>query len=141
METRHICENPEQTMALGEKLAKECLPGTVIAFEGSLGAGKTTFSKGLAKGLGIKQEVTSPTYTIIAVYQGKLPLYHMDFYRMESSEEIELLGAEDYFYADGICLIEWSEKAADLLPEKHWTVQIKILDNDKREISIRKTDE
>jgi len=108
---------PEETRALGERFASYLPPGTVIGLTGELGAGKTLFAKGLAKGLKVEDHVTSPTFTIINEYQGRCPFYHMDAYRLEDDSEISELGLEEYFYSSGITLIEWPERIQDCLPE------------------------
>ena len=101
---------------MGEALATTLSPGTVIAFTGDLGAGKTAFTRGLARGLGISERVTSPTFTIVNEYEGgRLPLFHFDMYRLESSEELFDIGWEDYLRRGGVCAVEWSEKVADAL--------------------------
>lgn len=105
-----------QTEAIGAQLAQGLTPGTVIAFTGDLGAGKTAFTRGLAQGLGIDQRVTSPTFTIVNEYEeGRLPLFHFDMYRLESSDELFDIGWEDYLARGGICAVEWSEKVSDAL--------------------------
>lgn len=105
-----------ETEALGEALAKRLQPGTVIAFTGDLGAGKTAFTRGLARGLGVTERVTSPTFTIVNEYEGgRLPLFHFDMYRLASSEELFDVGWEDYLHRGGICAVEWSENIADAL--------------------------
>ncbi len=105
-----------QTEAIGARLAQGLTPGTVIAFTGDLGAGKTAFTRGLAQGLGIDQRVTSPTFTIVNEYEGgRLPLFHFDMYRLESSDELFDIGWEDYLARGGICAVEWSEKVSDAL--------------------------
>ena len=105
-----------ETEAVGEALATTLSPGTVIAFTGDLGAGKTAFTRGLARGLGISERVTSPTFTIVNEYEGgRLPLFHFDMYRLESSEELFDIGWEDYLRRGGVCAVEWSENVADAL--------------------------
>lgn len=107
-----------ETEAVGENLARTLTPGTVIAFTGDLGAGKTAFTRGLARGLGITERVTSPTFTIVNEYQGgRLPLFHFDMYRLESAEELFDIGWEDYLRRGGVCAVEWSEKVADALAD------------------------
>ena len=104
------------TEALGEQLAAALKPGTVIAFTGDLGAGKTAFTRGLARGLGVTGRVTSPTFTIVNEYEGgRLPLFHFDMYRLESSDELFDIGWEDYLSRGGVCAVEWSEKVSDAL--------------------------
>ena len=108
--------SPEETEALGEKLAQHLKPGTVLAFLGDLGAGKTAFTRGLARGLGSSDRVTSPTYTIVNEYLGgKLPLFHFDMYRLGSSDELFDIGWEDYLQRGGICAVEWSENVRDAM--------------------------
>ena len=105
-----------ETEAVGETLAKELAPGTVIAFTGDLGAGKTAFTRGLARGLGVTGRVTSPTFTIVNEYEGgRLPLFHFDMYRLESSDELFDIGWEDYLARRGVCAVEWSERVSDAL--------------------------
>ena len=105
-----------ETEAVGEAMARGMVPGTVIAFTGDLGAGKTAFVRGLARGLGVTDRVTSPTFTIVNEYEGgRLPLFHFDMYRLGSSEELFDIGWEDYLRRGGICAVEWSERVADAL--------------------------
>ena len=114
MEYRTHSESETETV--GEALAATLSPGTVIAFTGDLGAGKTAFTRGLARGLGIGERVTSPTFTIVNEYEGgRLPLFHFDMYRLESSEELFDIGWGDYLRRGGVCAVEWSEKVADAL--------------------------
>ena len=110
--------SPEETEALGEKLACVLRPGTVIAFLGDLGAGKTAFTRGLARGLGALEPVTSPTYTIVNDYlSGRLPLFHFDMYRLGSADELFDIGWEDYLERGGICAVEWSENVEEALED------------------------
>lgn len=105
-----------ETEGVGEALAHRLAPGTVIAFTGDLGAGKTAFTRGLARGLGVTDRVTSPTFTIVNEYTGgRLPLFHFDMYRLESSDELFDIGWEDYLRQGGVCAVEWSEKVSDAL--------------------------
>ena len=120
-----ISHSPDETFAIGASFAKEAVPGQILALQGDLGAGKTVFAKGFAKGLGIDDVVNSPTFTILQVYGGgRLPFYHFDMYRLGEPEELELLGYEDYFFSDGVCLIEWPEMIEGYLPETALTVRI-----------------
>ena len=113
-----ITKSPEQTELLGKKLAELLRPGDVIAYYGDLGAGKTAFTRGLAAGLGIREAVTSPTYTIVNEYlSGRMPLFHFDMYRLSSSEEIFDIGWEDYLARGGVCAVEWSENVEDALTD------------------------
>lgn len=111
-----ITKSPEQTELLGKKLAAFLRPGDVIAYYGDLGAGKTAFTRGLAAGLGIREAVTSPTYTIVNEYlSGRMPLFHFDMYRLSSSDELFDIGWEDYLARGGVCAVEWSENVADAM--------------------------
>ncbi|GAB1476087.1 tRNA (adenosine(37)-N6)-threonylcarbamoyltransferase complex ATPase subunit type 1 TsaE [Bacillota bacterium] len=111
-------KNEQEAEALGVQLAKGLGPSSVVALSGELGAGKTTFTKAIAKGLGITDLITSPTFTIIHEYKGgRLPLYHFDVYRLNEEEELRNLGYEEYFYGDGVCVIEWADKIEEYLPE------------------------
>ncbi len=113
-----ITKSPEQTELLGKKLAELLRPGDVIAYYGDLGAGKTAFTRGLAAGLGIREAVTSPTYTIVNEYlSGRMPLFHFDMYRLSSSEELFDIGWEDYLARGGVCAVEWSENVEDALTD------------------------
>jgi tRNA threonylcarbamoyladenosine biosynthesis protein TsaE len=125
---------PEETAQFAEKLAQFLQPGDVIALEGDLGAGKTTFTKGLAKGLDIKKTVNSPTFTIIKEYRGKLPLYHMDVYRVEDSYED--LGFDEYFEGDGVTVVEWAHLIDEQLPPQILTIYLYHEDQDNRKIVL-----
>ena len=128
-------ESAEQTIGLGEKIGSFLRPGDVIALQGTLAAGKTTITKGIARALGITEDITSPTFTLISVYEGRLPLYHMDVYRLEGSADFSDLGAEEMLSGSGICVIEWSEKIMDELPSR--TIVIKLsTENEKRTVTI-----
>ena len=112
-----ITNSTLETEKVGEALGKILTPGTVLAYEGDLGAGKTAFTRGLARGLGITERVTSPTFTIVNEYEGRLPLFHFDMYRLGSSEELFDIGWEDYLARGGVCAVEWSENVEDALGE------------------------
>ena len=131
-----MTHSPAETEAVGEKIAKILAPGTVIAYAGDLGAGKTAFTRGLARGLGCTDLVTSPTYTIVNEYlSGHLPLFHFDMYRLASSEDLWDIGWEDYLDRGGVCAVEWSENVADAM-EGAISVRIEKLDEDCRRITI-----
>ena len=130
-----------ETEQLAERLAPLLRPGTVIAFDGDLGAGKTAFTRGLARGLGITDRVTSPTYTIVNEYDGKVPLFHFDMYRLASSEELFDIGWEDYLDRGGICALEWSERAEGLFGPETVKVTLRRLDETRREITVSREDE
>lgn len=118
MEKTVILKNEKETQAFGAEFAARLEPNSVVALTGDLGAGKTTFSKAVAKGLGISETITSPTFTIVAEYEsGRLPLYHFDVYRVSDEDELFEIGFEDYFRKGGVCLIEWADLVEDLLPE------------------------
>ena len=120
-----ISRSPEETFALGEKMGREAMPGKVYCLNGDLGVGKTVFTQGFSKGLGIDEPVNSPTFTIVQVYEeGRIPLYHFDVYRLGDPEEIEEIGYEEYFFGDGVCLIEWPERIEDYIPEGAVTITI-----------------
>ncbi|AOZ94632.1 tRNA (adenosine(37)-N6)-threonylcarbamoyltransferase complex ATPase subunit type 1 TsaE [Paenibacillus crassostreae] len=125
----------QDTEALAVWLADAVVPGTVIGLDGDLGAGKTAFSQQFAKHLGVKGIVNSPTFTIIKEYEGKMPFYHMDVYRL-SIEEADELGLDEYFYGKGVCLVEWSQIISDLLPTAHLHLSIATTGSDQREITI-----
>ena len=134
----HVTNSPEETEALGADLAGRLEPGTVIAFTGDLGAGKTAFVRGLARGLGVQERVTSPTFTIVNEYEGgRLPLFHFDMYRLGSADELFDIGWEDYLARGGVCAVEWSENVADALEEGCLRVDIRRgEDDDQRRITI-----
>ncbi|MGN7178556.1 tRNA (adenosine(37)-N6)-threonylcarbamoyltransferase complex ATPase subunit type 1 TsaE [Paenibacillus sp. FSL R5-0490] len=129
-----ISKKPEDTMGFSEKLGSLLQPGDVLALEGDLGAGKTTFTKGLAKGLNITRNVNSPTFTIIKEYHGRLPLYHMDVYRVEDS--FEDLGFDEYFDGNGVTVVEWAHLVKEQLPEELLTIYLYLDDHDSRRLVL-----
>ncbi|MCM1321990.1 MAG: tRNA (adenosine(37)-N6)-threonylcarbamoyltransferase complex ATPase subunit type 1 TsaE [Bacteroides sp.] len=129
-------DSPEETIALGREIGQRLQAGDIIAFEGSLAAGKTTLTKGIAEALGIKETITSPTFTLISEYTGRLPLYHMDVYRLNSAEDFIEIGGEELLYGSGVCIIEWSEKIKETLPDSAITISIKSTGTDSRLIDI-----
>ena len=126
----------EETIELGFKIGQKLKKGNIIAMQGTLAAGKTTITKGIAKALEITDTITSPTFCLISEYYGKMPLYHMDVYRLEGSEDFENLGTEDMLYGDGVCIIEWSEKIMDSLPKETIIINILPQDDGSRKIQI-----
>lgn len=131
-----ITHSPEETEKIGEALVKSLQPGTILAYRGDLGAGKTAFTRGLARGLGCKETVTSPTYTIVNEYLGgRLPLFHFDMYRLASSDDLWDIGWEDYLEREGVCAVEWSENVQDAM-EDAITVTIEKLGENTRRITI-----
>ncbi len=126
--------NSNETMALGERMAVDLRPGDVVVLNGDLGAGKTTFTKGIAKGLGIKEIIKSPTFTIIHEYQdGRIPLYHMDAYRLENGGA-EDLGLDEYFDGDGVSVVEWAQFAEDELTDEFLAITFKRTDDENKRI-------
>ena len=137
--------SPQETFSAGRQLGEKAFPGQVITLTGDLGVGKTVFTQGLAKGLGIEEPVNSPTFTIVQVYDGgRLPFYHFDVYRIGDIEEMDEIGYEDYFYGEGVCLIEWADLIRELLPEHTGRIVIeKDLEKgfDYRRITLERIDE
>jgi len=133
---QYITNSPEETEKLGATLGRTIKPGAVIAYRGDLGAGKTAFTRGLARGLGSSELVTSPTYTIVNEYLGgRMPLFHFDMYRLRSSDDLWDIGWEDYLDRGGVCAVEWSENVADAL-EYPIIITIEKLGEDSRRITI-----
>ena len=131
-----ITHSPEETEKVGQALGAVLTPGTILAYEGDLGAGKTAFTRGLARGLGAKDTVTSPTYTIVNEYlSGRMPLFHFDMYRLASSDDLWDIGWDDYLERGGVCAVEWSENVADAM-EDAIRVRIEKTGEDSRRITI-----
>ena len=126
----------EETFEAGKALAKKLSPGDVLAFHGDLGAGKTVFVRGLAEGLGLDARVTSPTFTIVNEYEGTIPLFHFDMYRLSGSDDLFEIGWEDYLTRGGICAVEWSEITEDAFPDNTININIRKIDDNSREITI-----
>ena len=137
--------SPQETFSAGRQLGEKAFPGQVITLTGDLGVGKTVFTQGLAKGLGIEEPVNSPTFTIVQVYEeGRMPFYHFDVYRIGDIEEMDEIGYEDYFYGDGLCMIEWANLIEEILPERRSEVTIEKdleMGFDYRRITIREHQE
>ena len=131
----------EETIALGYKIGKKLKKGDIIAMQGTLAAGKTTITKGIAQALDISEEITSPTFCLISEYYGKMPLYHMDVYRLDGTEDFINLGVDDMLYGDGVCIIEWSEKIMDELPKNTIILRILPQDDNSRKIEIENFNE
>jgi tRNA threonylcarbamoyladenosine biosynthesis protein TsaE len=120
---RIVTHTEEETIAAGEELARRLVPGSVVALVGDLGAGKTRFTKGISRGLGIAENVASPTFTIVNEHRGGLlPLYHFDCYRLKSPAELDEIGFDEYIYGDGVCVLEWAELIGSRLPEHRFDV-------------------
>ncbi len=135
-----VSRSEAQTRRLGARLAELLRPGDVICLVGELGTGKTCFAQGVGCGLGAKEPITSPTFTLINEYRGagmRLPFYHIDLYRIESAKDLLSLGLEDYFYGEGVCVIEWADRARGALPQEHLWVRLRHVDETKRAILMR----
>jgi len=136
----YTSHSPADTERIGEQVSHLLQPGDVLAFTGDLGAGKTAFVRGLARGLGLSDRVTSPTFAIVNEYrEGPVPLFHFDMYRLGSSEELYDIGWEDYLRQNGVCAVEWSEIVEDALPADCLRVHIRYLDDTEREITISRS--
>lgn len=127
---------PEETIELGRKIGRLLKKGDIIAMQGTLAAGKTTITKGIAESLGISDTITSPTFCLISEYEGNMPLYHMDVYRLEGTDDFENLGTDDMLYGEGVSIIEWSEKIMDALPKKTIILKIEPHDDGTRTITV-----
>lgn len=131
-----VTKSAEETVELGRKIGAFLLPNEVIALTGQLGAGKTTLIQGIADGIGVQDYVTSPTFIIINEYQGRLPFYHIDLYRLDNVAQIAELGIEEYFTRGGVCVIEWAEKLAGLLPAQAERLDLAVKSENEREICV-----
>ena len=128
----------EETISFGKSYGSILSRGTTIALLGDLGTGKTTFVQGLGLALDIEDAIQSPTFNYLNIYQGTFPLYHFDLYRLDSERNLDTVGYEEYFYSRGISVVEWADRAKNILPEKHIEVKLKHLGENKREIIIKK---
>lgn len=135
-QTTYITQSQEETFAIGVELGKKAKPGDIFALIGDLGTGKTILAKGIAKGLGIYEEITSPTFTLLEVYESIVPLYHFDLYRISDSEELENLFFEEYWFDDGVSVIEWADRAIKKLPEDIYIITMEYIDKNRRKITI-----
>lgn len=132
-----VTKSADETILIGKKIGNCLKPGDIIALQGTLGAGKTTITKGIALSLEITDDITSPTFCLISEYYGKMPLYHMDVYRLGGIDDFENLGVDEMLYGDGVCLIEWSEKIMSYLPKSTIIVRLETTDSDnERKITI-----
>lgn len=132
-----ISRSPEQTQRIGVRLGESAWAGSIVLLVGSLGAGKTCLTQGIAWGLGINEYTMSPSFVLIREYQGRLPLYHIDFYRLDRLDEVAELGLDDYLYGRGICVVEWAEKALDVLPKEHMLIQMEYLADTERQLRLK----
>ena len=131
-----VCNNTKETEKFGLALGSKLKGSDVICLNGELGAGKTTLTKSIGKGMGIDDYITSPTFNIINEYYSDLNLYHFDTYRLENVDDVEYLGFDEYFYSDGVCIIEWADRIKEFLPDQYLELNIKKIDDDKREIEL-----
>ncbi len=136
-----VTHSTEETFQAGKKFGSRLKEGDVVALFGPLGGGKTTFVKGVAAGLEVKEPVTSPTFVLLNLYSGKFPIYHYDFYRLEKGAQLEALNLEDYLYGKGVCLIEWPELALPLLDRSFYRVRFEISGENERKIEIETPNE
>lgn len=140
MKQKVISRSVGETMALAEGLGRKAVGGTVFALVGELGSGKTIFAKGLARGMGVTDEITSPTFTLLEIYAGRFPLYHFDLYRIERGDELDRLYFEEYWYDEsGVSVIEWADRALERLPDGYIKIEISYIDEESRSISIEHT--
>lgn len=134
--THHVTRSGEETQALGEAIGATLGAGAVVACVGELGAGKTAFLQGLARGLGVASAVTSPTFVLVNVYRGRVPVYHLDAYRTTSLAEVQDLGLEEMLDGEGVTLIEWADRILPLLPPRAIVVRIQGLGDEPRQIEV-----
>ncbi|SHE69604.1 tRNA (adenosine(37)-N6)-threonylcarbamoyltransferase complex ATPase subunit type 1 TsaE [Caloramator proteoclasticus] len=132
-----VTNNERETFELGYKIGAKLKKGDVISLNGDLGAGKTHLTKGIAAGLGVDDYITSPTFTIVNEYMGRLPFYHFDVYRIDDIYEMYEIGFDEYLYGDGVCVVEWGDMVEELLPKDKIYIYIKKLDDSIREVQIK----
>jgi tRNA threonylcarbamoyladenosine biosynthesis protein TsaE len=135
-ELKLVSRSPEQTQHLGMRLGELAQSGDVFLLTGNLGSGKTCLTQGIAWGLGVKEYAFSPSFVIIREYHGRLPLYHIDFYRLDRIEEIADLGLDEYLYGKGICVVEWAEKGIAVLPDEHLLINLSYIRDTERAVSL-----
>jgi tRNA threonylcarbamoyladenosine biosynthesis protein TsaE len=128
--------SPEDTQQLGEKLGRLACPGDILLLSGELGSGKTCLTQGIAWGLGIEGYATSPSFVVMNQYQGRLPLYHIDLYRLDNVAEVMDLGLDDYLYGDGVCVVEWADRAPQAFPAEHLLIKISSLSDTSRRFEL-----
>jgi tRNA threonylcarbamoyladenosine biosynthesis protein TsaE len=132
-----ISHSPEQTQKFGTRIGQIALPGDIFLLVGSLGAGKTCLAQGIAWGLDIKEYAVSPSFVVIRELHGRLPLYHIDFYRLDHLEEIAELGLDDYLYGNGVSVVEWAEKGLSLLPAEHLLIEMSYVSDTERSLRLK----
>ena len=136
MQIRLHSHSTSMTHDIGRAIGANVGPGDIVLLSGALGAGKTTLTQGVVWGLGSSEYARSPTFVLVNEYQGSLPVYHMDLYRLDSFEEVDGLGLDDYLYGDGLCVIEWADKAPGYFPERHLLVSIRSISDEERELTV-----
>jgi tRNA threonylcarbamoyladenosine biosynthesis protein TsaE len=132
-----ISHSPEQTQKFGTRLGELAQPGDTLLLVGNLGAGKTCLAQGIAQGLGIKEYAASPSFVVVRELYGRLPLYHIDFYRLDNLEEIAELGLDDYLYGNGVSVVEWAEKGLSLLPPEHLLIEMGYVSDTERSLKLK----
>ena len=136
-----VTKGPDETRLLGEAIGKAAAPGDVVLLIGELGAGKTCLTQGIARALGIKEYTLSPSFVLVREYQGRLPLYHIDLYRLHVTQEVVELGIDDYLFGKGVCVIEWADRAPQVMPAENMTVEITVCAGEKRGVKLKATGE
>jgi tRNA threonylcarbamoyladenosine biosynthesis protein TsaE len=132
-----ISNSPAETKAIGRQLAEDIGVGSVLALKGDLGSGKTVFIKGLVAGLGSRADVTSPTFTIVHEYRrGRMPVYHFDFFRLENQESVVRLGIDDYFFGDGVSVVEWADRFPEFIPQQARWILFEIQSENQRAVTL-----
>jgi len=139
-QVHYTTSSQEETFAVGYELGKKAKKGDIFCLIGDLGTGKTILAKGIAKGLGINEEITSPTFTLLEVYEAAIPLYHFDLYRISDDSELENLFFEEYWYGDGVSVIEWAERAMKRLPNDIFIIRLEYTGKNRRKITIEHPD-
>jgi tRNA threonylcarbamoyladenosine biosynthesis protein TsaE len=130
--------NSDETLKLGEIIGKSLIPGSIIALVGDLGAGKTVLVKGIAKGLGVQEEPNSPTYVIMNSYEGRIPLYHFDLYRISSEDELFGIGYDEFFFGDGVTAVEWADRVQGIFPEDTIKIEITIPESESEDSETKR---
>jgi len=136
-QTEIISHSPEETQDFGARLGELARPGDVLLLVGELGAGKTCLTQGIARGLAIREYAASPSFVVVRELYGRLPLYHMDFYRLDNLEEIADLGLDDYFYGQGVSVVEWADKGLSLLPPEHLLIEMSYVSDTGRRLKLK----
>ena len=139
MRVKILSSSPEQTQAIGRVLGAKARPGDVVLLVGELGAGKTCLTQGILWGLGVDEFARSPTFVMINEYDGRLPLYHIDLYRVDADAEIADLGLDEYLFGDGVCVVEWADRSPDPFPEEHVEIVLEHVDDTTRNLTLTST--